>query len=70
MKAHTFFADYLVCAYAAREYATAMGRPVALRKVSEYGRRGFTFNLKSNDGADYLAETIMPGEPQAERGES
>lgn len=65
MRAHEFTTDYLACADAARQYATAMQRPVALRKVSEFGRKGYTFNLKSNDGSDYLAETIMPNEPRS-----
>jgi hypothetical protein len=55
--------EYLECARAARMYATAMGMPVVIRKVKEYGRVGYLFHLKSRDGSDYLAETIMPGEP-------
>lgn len=65
MAAHTFYADYLECAREARAYATAMQMDVSLRKVKEYGRSGYTFNLRSRDGSDHLAETILPNEPQS-----
>lgn len=64
MSARRFFADYLECAKAAREYADAMRLPVVIRNVTEYGRKGFLFHLKSADGSDYMAETVMPGNPR------
>jgi hypothetical protein len=59
----TLYTDYLECAREARQYATQMRMDVVIRKVTEFGRKGFLYHLKSNDGSDYLAETIHPGEP-------
>ena len=64
-RAREFFADYLACVREAREYATAMNMPVVVRKVTEFGRKGYVYHLKSRDGSDYLGETVMPNEPQS-----
>ena len=57
------FKDYKAAFNHAARLATVTKLPMVIRKGKEYGKVVYCTNFKSNDGSDYLAETVMPNQP-------
>ena len=59
----TRFTDYKEAFNHAATLATTTRLNVVIRKVKEYGKPGYNVNFKTNDGSDYLGETVGPDQP-------
>ena len=58
-----FFTEYRDAARWARAEATILRNDVAIRRVTEYGKRGYAVSYASRNDSDYTtAEIIRPGE--------
>lgn len=57
------YKDYFIAFNAAVDKANSAQLPVVIRKCKEYGRTVYNVNFKTNDGSDYLGETVIPGTP-------
>ena len=60
------FKDYKEAFNHAAKLATDTKLPMVIRKGKEYGKLVYYTNFKTNDGSDYLAETVMPNQPLME----
>lgn len=65
MAAHDFYTDYHECHSAAQTHANELNVLVRLRRVTEYGKKGFRFNLVptiKQFGEDLKGELVTPVE--------
>jgi hypothetical protein len=64
VKLHEFTPDYHKAYNAAVDMARELSHDIALRAVTEYGRKGFTFKVACRNDSDYArAEIITPRDP-------